>query len=151
MSAVTSAEGRSRALELTGSICGVVADLSVPRSAHTKARVHVGPCHELYAATSLTGHSKTSLGGPARPHRPRSPTFSGDTGSQPCFQASLNERVEALGSHGHLSLVNHPWSSLSSGFHSPGSVCFVAAGSLACGSQSQATRPHLPRCRLGLL
>lgn len=77
--------------------------------------------------------------------------FFGWRWQQLCFWAFLSERVEALGSHGHLSLVNHPWSSRSSGFRSPGSLCFVAAGSLACGSQSQATRPHLPHCRLGLL
>lgn len=64
---------------------------------------------------------------------------------------SLNERVEVLGSHGHLSLVNHPWSLPSSGSCSLGSVCFVAAGSLVCGSQSQAARPLLPRCKFGLL
>lgn len=74
-------------------------------------------------------------------------TLATDRASKP----SLNERVEASESHGHLSLANHPRSSPPSSSRSPGSVCFVATGWLVCGSQSQAAWLLLPRCRFGLL
>lgn len=121
---------------LTGSICSVVDGLPILRPARPEARVRVGPCREPCAAMSPTEYSRTSWEA-QQGHTDLSAQLFRVTLAASCAsKPSLNERVEVSGSHGHLSLANHPWSLPSSGSRSLGLVCFVAAGSLACGLQS---------------
>lgn len=118
---------------LTANICEVVASLPGPRH---------DPCWDHPTSPVLL---QVPLGTPKAPwevqwdHRDLPDQHFWETLAAGCAsKPPLNEWVEASGSHGHLSLANHPWSSLASVSRSRGSVCFVAAGWLACGSQSRA-------------
>lgn len=89
-----------------------------------------GPCRAMPAA-SLPAHRLLPWEAERGRKEPSAQLFGVTLEARRALKPSLNERVEASGSHGHLRLASHPGGL-------PGDGAFVATSSSLCGLQCQA-------------